>query len=1033
MCLKILLPVLAALCIAAVAWIEVIGLPRVARQAVLQAFEKRGVTCDSPKVQIGLVRGLVLHDVTLRHGDTATHQRLHAHRLRYRPGLGALLRGNLRPAGILLSGGKLTVVAPAATAENAATAEPLTVRHLELAAELADDRMVLNRLTGSLEGIRFELEGVLEGLDALANAWQTPRPNDRTAGGMQRSQTLMSSLHAFVSENLFLDDETSVRGRFTLDLGNPAAAQAHGTVQIADVLWNHVPVRRFKAQVTYAGRIVQVQRATLDFGGDSVLKGDIKANMQTRDISGNLRGALDPRLFYRLVGRPMPRLLAETTFSGPLMFRSTLETSRLDSPRDMAWHGAMTGHGMVYRGHFVDSLATNVRYRQGKLTFDDIRIQLDPAGREALEGTLSIDLDERSSALAATATVDPVRVLKTFQHANPGVSRMLRDLDFGSRTIEIGADLSGASLDPAEWSGHLMLTAGPAAFRDLRIASFECPLALDDGILATAPHAVVVLDGDSDEYLRLTGSVRPLDRRIQLSGKGAIDPSRIYRQLGFPEKWMVDSFVLHAAPVQVEFAFDEAAWRPSEWTGEAAFHAESLSYGTLDVDAVTGRLSITPGKLRFADIAVQTEAAETFEADAIEVDLGTREVFIEGRITGDPEIIAVFLSPDRARDAYSVVWEHFDWGAKPPAFTLNRFRVHRRGPGVWTLDLNGRVQAEDFVYRGFAMDAAEAEVSLQLPPSADIAVLSARSGDETVSGNLRFELDGDPTLSFTCSGIFNAVRQFSAVSPVVASALSELATGDRTETEVSGTIHLRGSPRPRLQGTLAGEHLRYQQLTFGTFTGDWELRDADLKWRLHDAELHGGKVAAKGAYSGFFDTGSLAVDADGIDLAALASQLGTQATDKNFGNLSGRAVVTLARRDQDAPWRMTGDGELRVRDGNLWEAPFLKALGDSVAMPTLGRITNLDADLEFTGNRLKFDNISTNGTILALSGSGHYRWTDHRVNFKIYGEALQQTGLIPRLTRPLSWFLEAEMTGTVQDYQWRLLGPLRRILPGDQG
>ena len=138
----------------------------------------------------------------------------------------------------------------------------------------------------------------------------------------------------------------------------------------------------------------------------------------------------------------------------------------------------------------------------------------------------------------------------------------------------------------------------------------------------------------------------------------------------------------------------------------------------------------------------------------------------------------------------------------------------------------------------------------------------------------------------------------------------------------------------------------------------------------------------------------------------------------------------MYRRSSEDAWQLEGTGDVHVREGNLWEMPVFNALAELMGFGALGRISSLDAKLEFNGNRLNVPSLDTNGTILALTGSGFYEWPANQVNFKVYGEALKGTSVVPKVLRPVSWMLEAELTGTLQDFQWRPLGPLRRMLPG---
>ena len=97
----------------------------------------------------------------------------------------------------------------------------------------------------------------------------------------------------------------------------------------------------------------------------------------------------------------------------------------------------------------------------------------------------------------------------------------------------------------------------------------------------------------------------------------------------------------------------------------------------------------------------------------------------------------------------------------------------------------------------------------------------------------------------------------------------------------------------------------------------------------------------------------------------------------------------------------------------------------------LGKITSLDADLEFLGTRLVVPQFSTNGTIIALSGEGEYSWEKDRLFFQVSGEALKEVSILSFVLKPLTWAFHAELSGTRKKNEWKLRTALRKIFSTD--
>jgi hypothetical protein len=116
--------------------------------------------------------------------------------------------------------------------------------------------------------------------------------------------------------------------------------------------------------------------------------------------------------------------------------------------------------------------------------------------------------------------------------------------------------------------------------------------------------------------------------------------------------------------------------------------------------------------------------------------------------------------------------------------------------------------------------------------------------------------------------------------------------------------------------------------------------------------------------------------------------------------------------------------------GRLLDMTMLNRLTGG-RLSSLGTITRLDADLDFNGDRLLVPNLKTDGTIVSLRGSGEYSWESSRLFFQVTGHTLSKVGILSFALRPLSWVFNAELTGTTDDYKWRMVTAFEKALSGD--
>lgn len=1021
-------------------WFETAGMPEMGRRFWQDKLEQHGVACDAANVKFGIFRGLVVRDLTVWDGTRNGSRMLDAESLQLRLRFLPLLGGRLMPRTCRVRGGTL-VFDPEPGRGTGHQQRPLEIQGLRLTADFHADKIRLRELAGSLFGVQILLDGEIANVGELFSNRQSDSRSapSRQPLGWAPIRALLANgnehwlemAQQLSTEQLFLRDDAFVTATITIDARNLAASAMEGAFQLADISVRGVPVQRIKAHFQVDQRHVELSQAILYLGVDSAASGGLKVDLVNRRIGAHLKGSLNPHLIYRFWGAPMPRFMAETSWPTPPMLDIELGPSPLD-PRE--WRGTcrFDVRNVVYRSKHIARASGELRREPGTLGLHDVAVVFDAAKQEAVQADVAWDETERVLSGSCKGTIYPSFVVGALDYIPPAIQTLLHELQFNGPPLRFEANLKTGHLDPNRWDMNLRGEAEDLQFRDQHVAKVSLDVALADGIIRTTTPARCQLDATGDEFIELEATVDPLKQRLAGKGSGAIFFNRVYHALGLPKNRALEALGFHGPPPAFTFNLEESPFAIAEWKGELTVAAADVTVEDRAVNKLTGQAMVGEGMIRIRDLTVNTDELSRLEVSKMDISLSGGGVEVVADVVGDPLALDVLYAPGPPRQRYRDVWKHFKWSDKsPPHLTVKRLHSFRRRDGRGVLELAAHLDALDCSYRDLQADSLAADLDLNLPRRAAVRNMVIKQGDTEAKGELVFDLGDEPVLSFTFNGIFNPVAAFSAINKSLAESLVILELSDQTQAEIRGSMHLRGAALPRLEGKLAGDRLLYRKLLVTDYTGNWRMVDQDLKWSIDEGKLYGGAVTMHGLHNGFFGSGKLSIEAEDVDLAALLTTFMAEGIERDLGQISGTADLDLLQRGKEAPLRIRGESQVAIRDGQLWDTPVLEGLGNTIGIKSMGRISSLDADLEFEGDKVVVPHFATNGTILALNGSGDYAWDTQAISLKVYGQALKSTSLIPLVLKPLSWFFEAELTGTRQEHKWRLLGPLRRMIPGE--
>ncbi len=689
---------------------------------------------------------------------------------------------------------------------------------------------------------------------------------------------------------------------------------------------------------------------------------------------------------------------------------------------------------LFYRFVPIRNFAGRITYMDGSLEFSDFRAEV--RGKEwdhweSLRAEASYDIQEERLNAFIDGSLHP-SVLRNLRPLFGKHGRHIDEFSFSDQPLSFSFRLSESRMPFSDWQGEASLGAREFKFRQMAVSDLRAEVMFTPDEINTGQGVSLNLEKPGEE---VELSFLYDRRERQLSGRiaGAADFTRLYLELGLPRVRQLGLLDFNGPPPRFDFTLEPSSIdeHPLEWRGKGEFSGEEIEYEGLKMDEVSGKVEVAERSARFFDLTTKLPVFELFHLDFLEFFLEHPErpaVKLSGEAEGDPRHVDVFLGRDRPRQAFHRIWEDFEWSDKAPRFELETMHYQRYPTEKerWRLVMLASFSGQDIQYRGEQADEVSGRIELNLPEEAkvkDILVLDnakGRNGEEEdrLEGDMRFELGQNPVWYFESRGRLDPARIFSAVTKGEDDGLSEIEFSPSTDVELKGKAYLRGSREAEVFGRFSGESMKFMDFSFNEHELEWELAGRDLRWRLKHARLHDGSFSGKGVFNTFTRAGYVDMDMNQVSIAGLLEDFEDYSPEFELGRLTSSIQVNFQQWDSKSDLSISGNGKIWVRDAEFWEAPVLKNLGDAVGLGRLGRISELDAKLDFIGDQVLFSRLNTDGTVFSLQGEGSYRWRDDYLDFVVRGRSLRSTPFLGMVLRPLSWLFEARLTGPVGEAEW---------------
>ena len=499
------------------------------------------------------------------------------------------------------------------------------------------------------------------------------------------------------------------------------------------------------------------------------------------------------------------------------------------------------------------------------------------------------------------------------------------------------------------------------------------------------------------------------------------------------------------------------------WKLDVDVEGHKCHFGSFRAKDVSCNVTVTSQAVEITNIQSLTVEDEQLRLD-IRVQFSPLEFSIKDlELKGNPALAEAFILNSNAQTVYRNIWKDIQWDMTNKPLLRMPTLIYKDGT-PWTLTMTGHIEAENVVYHDYQSEKMDLVITLDLPSALSVKPITLKTDNGDVYGEIALTFGGVPQCTFMVDGEeghLDPKRLLMTINKDFAQYLKDIDFGENTRLSFEGEMFLGGDPRISVRGKLASSAVTWKlpqtkvvekaaskldKLTLADMESTWSYSSNGLAWNVTKGAFMDSSLRSSGVYEPENSRGEFLLFIDNLpyrNLEALTKKNDgkKKKDDKKSeemapgvvnGEFHGRFLAGWAGR----PLHMEGGGHVSIRQGDLWNVPLLAQLievlpGGYSSRSTLGRISQLDADVEFLGNRLAINDVYTDGTIMSLRAKGEYYFEDQRLKISVNGVPLQEVGILSLALRPLTWAFQAERDGTLDKWdesKWRLKSGLLQLL-----
>ncbi len=567
---------------------------------------------------------------------------------------------------------------------------------------------------------------------------------------------------------------------------------------------------------------------------------------------------------------------------------------------------------------------------------------------------------------------------------------------------------------------------------------------------------------------------RKANGTLKFNASGSAYGDRLYRSYladsGINDIDMFSPFYCQGKPVAFkvevpEFKVDDIG----KVSLDGSLEGENCGFGSFAAKTASCGLHIDAERTVFKDIKGVTE--EGYDACLnIEIQYSPFILTIKDlKFKGDPSVCESYVMASEANRIYKSIWEEIEWDkSSMPDINIPIICYSSGTSGEsWNFKMETDMDVSKFKYKGIDVSEASVKMAINLPDDGvNLKPLSLTLGDTRLSGECHISTDNQNTLSFKvadASGSIDVKRTLARISPELCKEFDKLELEGIRTFFCDGSMYLNGPMDLRVSGNIDAGLFRLDNHEISDLGAKWFFENGKIRWDVKEASFLDGNVKTTGDYDIHSRQGDILLVANRLNWAKIIALASPDESAKNGesdnAKQDGKNNATGEDKKKEVPgyvdfecstrfmkdWasrplHLEGTGHFALREADLWNVPMMRGLESFLKRSTFnlfgskdkdkttfGQISALDTDVEFKGTRVVCPDISTNGTIIALSGSGEYSWEKDRLKAYISGEALKEISLVSILLKPFTWAFHVELTGTKEKSEWRMRTALSKF------
>jgi hypothetical protein len=281
-----------------------------------------------------------------------------------------------------------------------------------------------------------------------------------------------------------------------------------------------------------------------------------------------------------------------------------------------------------------------------------------------------------------------------------------------------------------------------------------------------------------------------------------------------------------------------------------------------------------------------------------------------------------------------------------------------------------------------------------------------------------------------------------SIAPELDGALPLFKIGNQTSLNCDGSCNLSKPYQVELEGKIKTDSLSVMNIVAKDLDGDWTYKNDVLRISVGSSTLMDGTFSGGFSYDRNQKCGDFIGECKDISLENILRAANQNDKSSYPGVITARCSLRYHLGWGNVPHQLNGIGHLSIKNSDIWRVPGLNALGRALNFANgailgnekdsnIGKITKAEANVAFMGTRLSITDFKTDGTLLALQGSGDYVWDEDYVDFTVNSRILRRINLLSLLFRPLTGAFYASLKGPRNEAKWKVSSYFGKMLIGE--